>query len=1099
MIYDINLAAQRVWTSNTSYDPQVYETKRVMGPVELLVKDPLVRPFNKVLLLVGPPGLGKTTLAHIIAAQCGYSAIEMNASDDRAPEVFKAKLETVLNIQSISFGDNRPKCLIVDEIDGAHAGAVKALILRLQEAPQTKKRKKSKTKGHLKRPIICICNNLYAPALRPLRNVAHILRVTDTSVRKLVHRLNGICRRESLIVDTAAMTLLCDMAGSDVRTSLNTLQFLKRKTKHLTVQDIRKSGVGQKDSKLALRALWSSIFRKPSKRKRNIAAEKERGKTRGDSQMVDVDDLQAKVLRNIRCHGDYNFLVNGCMENYLTADYTDAKFHAIPSLLDWVGLYDTLNTTILTTQNYQLMGYMPYSVYAFHHHIAGFNELPQYNLPTQDRKHIQANSDCTLRELKAHKLVSASLDDLILDYTPSLLKILNPPFKNSRVEYLTANQKAIVENLVNCMVLYGLDFIPKRSETGQFVYELQPDLLGLSHYVGDGFGPGPELPDDIKKHVSNQASIERTRRIADAAFGREGVNAKAKSDFQGKTETDIIGQTGTSLNVKPKSPRSVLSIDQKLKDNSRTIPTKAVVRDFFGRIIEVNDDKEVDESDSNSLGSGTRKSKSTKSAAPGVWLTYNQGRLNCAHLLYVRTEQEVAFNPIKNEPNWRDFQFLQTSLVFVRQSVHTVSELEIYASRMISVPVNPRSAIVRSISEFIVFAHSSPATKVSHRHHPDKMPHVLVCCDSFKETATADEVNSALTDAIQSMCASVSVQKLDMSDGGEGFVSSLTSALDLTIATVDVKGPLLTQVGACYGINEDEHLAVIELATASGLESVPVAQRDPLKTSTVGLGELLLDAYNRGCRKVYLGIGGSATNDAGLGALQVLGLEIITKDGVLSEIFCGRHLTEVVDLIVTPRLLSLINKLDIHVACDVTNPFVGSKGAVAVFSKQKGADEKSRRTLERGMMNVAGIIQNVTGICTNDLAGAGAAGGVGGTFYALLNAKLLPGVEMIANCLKLEAAVQLADVVFTGEGSYDSQTADGKVVSYVQLLCKRHGKPSVVVCGRNQLASTATKASNDLVWDLVSLYGKDKSMNSTVECLRDLICTKKYIILTMLT
>ncbi|KNC77113.1 hypothetical protein SARC_10420 [Sphaeroforma arctica JP610] len=377
------------------------------------------------------------------------------------------------------------------------------------------------------------------------------------------------------------------------------------------------------------------------------------------------------------------------------------------------------------------------------------------------------------------------------------------------------------------------------------------------------------------------------------------------------------------------------------------------------------------------------------------------------------------------------------------------------------------------------------------------MPTVLACCDSFKDTATADEVNQTIVSAIQD-ATGMSASKINMSDGGEGFVSALQDAFNLSIVSVSVDGPLLSPITATYGLCEAKHLAVIELAAAAGIESVPVELRNPLNTSTSGLGTLIKDAYEKGARSILLGIGGSATNDAGLGALQSMGLQIHTKHGLLNETFCGKHLADVVDIVIPPELEEMVKRLSISVACDVTNPFVGGLGAVAVFSTQKGAGAAIKMELERGMENLARIIKHKFNVDVTDMSGAGAAGGVGGSFHALLRAELKPGVELIADNLGLEDAIKAANVVFTGEGSYDSQTAGGKVVSHVQKLCVKDMKPCIIVCGRNQMTETSHAAGTDLVWDLVSVYGKEQSMNNPCNSLQKLIESKKRDVISLI-
>jgi len=276
------------------------------------------------------------------------------------------------------------------------------------------------------------------------------------------------------------------------------------------------------------------------------------------------------------------------------------------------------------------------------------------------------------------------------------------------------------------------------------------------------------------------------------------------------------------------------------------------------------------------------------------------------------------------------------------------------------------------------------------------------------------------------------------------------------------------------------------MATTSGLELVPKEKRDPYHTTTRGLGEIILDAYQDGYKKILLGIGGSATVDGGLGALQALGLKITCKrDGKLYEpkIFMGEDLVYI-DSIEMPKkgMKKLIPDLTIDVACDVQNPLIGELGAVNVFGKQKGATKEQQIELEKGMVKFAELMKPYKDV--SNVPGAGAAGGVGGSFHAILGANMERGIQLIADYVGLEDAVKKADIVFTGEGSYDTQTKQGKVPSLVQELCKTYNKPSVVICGRNASGET------DQVYDLLSMFSFEESMTKTRECLKKLVLAK---------
>eukprot|EP00126_Sphaerothecum_destruens_P004786 Sdes_comp18380_c0_seq3m8188 len=279
---------------------------------------------------------------------------------------------------------------------------------------------------------------------------------------------------------------------------------------------------------------------------------------------------------------------------------------------------------------------------------------------------------------------------------------------------------------------------------------------------------------------------------------------------------------------------------------------------------------------------------------------------------------------------------------------------------------------------------------------------------------------------------------------------------------------------------------------------VPPHQRNALLTTTRGLGELMRSAHREGSRKILVGLGGSATNDAGLGALQSLGLKIRCRneEGEIFEYsqtsahsFCGKDMKTIDGIEITPSLREFISSVHIEVACDVTNPFVGPQGAVSIFSPQKGVVlERDREVLEAGMHRVSFLISELLGVNIDNVAGAGAAGGIAGSFTAILKGTLRRGIEIMADSVQLTKLISCADLVVTGEGSFDSQTASGKTVSFVCSECERQGKKVVIVCGRKEQKQPS--ASGCQVFDLVSMFDVHKSMTETFDCLREMMSKK---------
>lgn len=309
-------------------------------------------------------------------------------------------------------------------------------------------------------------------------------------------------------------------------------------------------------------------------------------------------------------------------------------------------------------------------------------------------------------------------------------------------------------------------------------------------------------------------------------------------------------------------------------------------------------------------------------------------------------------------------------------------------------------------------------------------------------------------------------------------------------------GPTKPLVETQYTL--DDSTAIIEMASICGLMMVPPELRNPFNTTTAGVGEVILHAYSNKARKFLLGIGGTATNDAGLGALERLGVKMLVRDSITGEVeeprtIYGRHLIDLVDMeqCVNSELYSILNdpEVTIHIACDVQNPFIGPEGAVNVFSAQKGASADDRVLLERGMENVAAILEKKTGVNVRTIPGCGAAGGIAAAFLAFFGpekVKLKRGIHIIAENVGLEKAIAEADIVFSGEGSYDAQTEQGKVVSLVSELCQKHHKKLVILCGRTD-AHVDLGSKNPLVLDLMAHFGEDRSMHDTENALQELV------------
>jgi glycerate 2-kinase len=324
---------------------------------------------------------------------------------------------------------------------------------------------------------------------------------------------------------------------------------------------------------------------------------------------------------------------------------------------------------------------------------------------------------------------------------------------------------------------------------------------------------------------------------------------------------------------------------------------------------------------------------------------------------------------------------------------------------------------------------------------------IVIAPDSFKENLTSLEVAGELETGPKRVWPNATYVKVPMADGGEGTVQSLVDATGGQIVKVEVSGPMGARVMASYGLLGDGKTAVIEMAEASGLPLVPKEQRNPLIATTFGTGELISDAIKRGVHEIILGIGGSATNDAGAGLAQALGVRFLNFGGApIPDLIAGGHLDKVqaVDMsTVNPGLA----KIRISVACDVTNPLCGEKGASRVYGPQKGATPDMVEQLDKNLAHFAHVIKRSIGQDVIDRPGAGAGGGIGAGLMAFTNATLKRGVELVVAATRLEEHMQGADLAITGEGRVDFQTAFGKTPSGVAAAAKKHGVPVVAIGG----------------------------------------------------
>ena len=322
---------------------------------------------------------------------------------------------------------------------------------------------------------------------------------------------------------------------------------------------------------------------------------------------------------------------------------------------------------------------------------------------------------------------------------------------------------------------------------------------------------------------------------------------------------------------------------------------------------------------------------------------------------------------------------------------------------------------------------------------------IVIAIDSFKGSLTSMEAGQVVMDSIQSIFPHSQTELTPIADGGEGMLSVMMSTTQGKLQTLEAHNPCMEKIAANYGISHDRKTAFIEMANISGLPLIKKEQQNPLKTTTYGTGELIRDALEKGCQKFIVGIGGSATNDAGMGMLQALGFRFLDANGhTLGQ---GGETLGKVYHICTQEVHPLLKNAHFIVACDVQNPFYGPNGAAHVYARQKGADDAMIEELDKGMRHFAQIVQKETGKDIAYITGSGAAGGMGGGMIAFLNAELKSGADLLLDICQFEERIADADLIITGEGRIDRQSLMGKIPGKILEAGQRNYIPVIGIAG----------------------------------------------------
>ena len=322
---------------------------------------------------------------------------------------------------------------------------------------------------------------------------------------------------------------------------------------------------------------------------------------------------------------------------------------------------------------------------------------------------------------------------------------------------------------------------------------------------------------------------------------------------------------------------------------------------------------------------------------------------------------------------------------------------------------------------------------------------VVVAIDSLKGSLSSLEAGSAISEGIHRALKDAEVIVRPLADGGEGTVEALALGMNGRIEKIKVTGPLGDPVEAAYGIIDETHTAIIEMSAAAGITLISEQERNPLDTTTYGVGEMIKDAIRKGCRHFIVGIGGSATNDGGIGMLQALGFGFLDVNG--NQVGFGAKGLKDIEKITDEAVLPELKECYFKVACDVSNTLCGDQGCSAIFGPQKGATPSMIMQMDKWLADYAGLTQKKYPKANMNQAGTGAAGGLGFAFLSYMNASLESGIKIILDETKLESYVREADMVITGEGRLAGQTVMGKAPIGVANIAKKYGKTVIAFSG----------------------------------------------------
>ncbi|XP_039298444.1 chromosome transmission fidelity protein 18 homolog isoform X2 [Nilaparvata lugens] len=517
--------------------------------------DELGRPHHKVALLCGPPGLGKTTLAHILARHAGYNVVEMNASDDRSPELFRTQLEAATQMKAVMGKDPRPNCLILDEIDGAPQASIEVVVRFAGSKEGAEKGAKKKKKSEavvLRRPVICICNDAYVPALRPLRQIAYVLHFPPTCSYRLAQRLCEVARLQRLKTDVGTMLALGEKTNNDIRACLALMHCLKVQVgASIRLAHVNNAHIGTKDVQKSLFAVWQEVFQVKTNKNR----------------------FQS-ILQTVQGYGDYDRLAQGVYENFLAMKMTGSTLKTVCESLQWFMHYDTISSHIQSTQNYALYSHMAFPFVKWHFLFARRNWVKLlypsmgYEMTTRLTK-TNGLLEEMLRGMSPLTRPFMRKQTLLLDVVSLLLEIIIPNLRPVSFTLYSHKEKSELYKVVNAMIDYNLSYTQERTPDGNYAFNLDPNIEDVAKFPG--WKPLRTMGYGLKQQVQREINLERMRRL-DISCGQGKPTEKKAAAVQKQPE---------KRNAEVSVPNHLQRLTPKAMKKPETVS-----KDFFGRIIE---------------------------------------------------------------------------------------------------------------------------------------------------------------------------------------------------------------------------------------------------------------------------------------------------------------------------------------------------------------------------------------------------------------------------------------------------------------------------------------------------------------------------------